>query len=58
MIWLTEIYEVDPDTDELIIKEGPRIEADSYNEACKIAELIDCRVVGRLILEIEQIWEN
>jgi len=64
MVWLTEIKKPDPFTG--IIKSwcGPRIEADSWEEACcKINKVKHCQILGVLIKEIDyepidQTWLN
>ena len=58
MIWLTEIRAVDPQTGELTDWCGPRIEAESYEEAenfCNSNGLGYCKVVGRMDEFIELI---
>ena len=60
MIWLTEIRAVDPQTGELTDWCGPRIEADSYEEAlnyCNSNCLGYCKIVGRMD-EIHDLIEN
>jgi hypothetical protein len=56
MIWLTEIEAVDPVTDELCTWAGPRIEADTEEEAqniCLRTHRGYCKVIGRFIAEID-----
>jgi len=57
MIWITEIRAVDPLTGELTDWCGPRIEADSFEEAenyCNTNGLGYCKIVGRLDEAIDQ----
>lgn len=64
MIWLTEIKKPDPLTGELLTFCGPRIEANSWEEAVqKIRKVKYCRVLGSLVAEIDyqhidRIWTN
>ena len=60
MIWLTEIRAMDPQTGELADWCGPRIEADSYEEAlnyCNSNCLGYCKIIGRMD-EIHDLIEN
>lgn len=57
MIWLTEIKAINPDTGELCKWSGPRIEADTMNEAndyCNRNGLGYCHVVGKFVMDIKQ----
>lgn len=65
MYWLTEIEAVNPDTEELCLWAGPRIWADTEEEAkefCQKHDLGYCKILGRLIDEIpyeeDIIWLN
>jgi hypothetical protein len=64
VIWLTEIKKCDPLTGELKTWCGPRIEADSWEEACwKIRKIKHCHILGVLVQEIDCqpidcIWPN
>ena len=64
MIWLTEIKRPDPLTGEPKSWCGPRIEADSWEEArWKIRKVKHCHVIGTLVAEIDyqhidMVWIN
>jgi hypothetical protein len=54
MIWLTEIKKPDPLTGEIKSWCGPRIEADSWEEAeFKILKVKHCHILGVLVKEID-----
>ena len=64
MIWLTEIKRPDPLTGEPKSWCGPRIEADSWEEADeKVNHINGCQLLGVLVAEIdyqplEMVWTN
>ena len=64
MIWLTEIKKPDPLTGELLTFCGPRVEADSWEEAVKkVRKIKTCRILGELVAEIDYetldfVWTN
>lgn len=56
MVWLTEIQAVDPDTGETCTWSGPRVRAESIEDAqryCDGNEMGYCRVIGEFIMDIE-----